>query len=98
MTIVPIVPVDASGTGFTPIQTANALAAAVSAPYVAVAAANPRRFNDTQGSADILITRTDGKFVTIDQLVSTDTAQTLAVASVNPLPTRNNPGTASTSW
>jgi hypothetical protein len=86
MTIVPIAPVDASGTGFTPMQTANALAAAVSAPFVAVAAANPRRFNDTQGSADILITRTDGKFVTIDQIVSSDTAQTLAVASVNPLP------------
>ena len=87
MTIVPITPVDsATGLGFTPIQAATALAGAVSAPFAAVPAGNPRRFNDTQGSADILITRTDGKFVTIDQIVSTDTAQTLAVASVNPLP------------
>ena len=87
MTIVPITPVDSStGIGFTPLQTANALAAAVSDPFVAVADGNPRRFNDTQGSADIVITRTDGKFVTIDQIVSTDTAQTLTVASVNPLP------------
>lgn len=86
-TIVPITPADpATGVGFTPLQTANALAGAVSDPYVAAAAANPRRFNDTQGSADIVITRSDGKFVTIDQIVSTDTAQTLTVASVNPLP------------
>ncbi len=87
MTIVPITPADTStGIGFTPLETANALAAAVSPPYIAVADGNPRRFNDTQGSADIVVTRDDGKFVTIDQVVSTDTAQTLTVASVNPLP------------
>ncbi len=86
-TVGPITPGDSvTGIGFTPLQAANALANQVAAPYTAVAAGNPRRFNDTQGSADILITRSDGKFVTIDQLCNTDTAQTLTVASINPLP------------
>jgi hypothetical protein len=87
VTVGPITPVDSStGIGFTPLQTANALAAAVPPPFVAVAAGNPRRFNDTQGSADLVITRSDGKFVTIDQVVSTDTAQVIQAVSINPLP------------
>ncbi|HUI76472.1 MAG TPA: hypothetical protein VLY24_01120 [Bryobacteraceae bacterium] len=81
-TVGPITP----SAGDTPITTATALAGLVQAPFFATPAANPRRFNDTQGSADILITNVAGLAVTIDNLVSTDTAQTLTVGSVNPLP------------
>jgi len=83
----PILPADpASGTGFTPIQTANALAALVQDPFTATATPNPRRSNDTQGSADIVIKHNAGQFVTFGVASSTDTAQTLDVGSINPLP------------
>jgi hypothetical protein len=81
-TIGPITP----AAGDTPLQTATALASLVRAPFLASADANPRRFNDTQGSADIVLRHLNELFVTIDNLVSTDTAQTLVVGSVNPLP------------
>lgn len=85
----PITPVDAAGVGFTPIQTANALAALVAAPYSATVSQNPPRFNDAVGSVDIIITENSGLAVTIDQLptaANADTAQTLTVGNVNPLP------------
>jgi hypothetical protein len=81
-TIGPITP----SAGDSPTTTATALAGLVQAPFFASPAPNPRRFNDTQGSADILIRNAAGLLVTIDNLVSTDTAQTLTVGSVNPLP------------
>jgi hypothetical protein len=83
----PITPVDAgSGAGFTPIQTANALAALVQPPFTATATANPRRSNDAQGSADIVIGHSAGQFITFGVADSSDTAQTLDVANINPLP------------
>ena len=83
----PITPVDpGSGAGFTPIQTANALAALVQPPFTATATANPRRSNDAQGSADIVIHHNAGQFITFGVADSSDTAQTLDVANINPLP------------
>lgn len=67
-----------------PINTANALAALVRAPFVANVTQNPPRFNDFVGSADIVITHSDGNHVTIDNLVSNDSRQTLMIGRVNP--------------
>jgi hypothetical protein len=71
--------------GDTPETTANALAALVQAPYTAVATRNPARFPDPAGSrsADILITEASGAHVTIDQVVSGDSRQTLTVGRMN---------------
>jgi hypothetical protein len=70
----------------TPADTANALAALVTAPFTATVTVNPAGFNDLVGnrSADILVT-IPGGLVTIDQEVSTDSRQTLAVGRPNPV-------------
>lgn len=62
--------------------TANALAALVAAPYSARVSANPARFVDPVGfsATDIIITEASGAHVSIDQLVSSDSNQTLTVA------------------
>ncbi|MEZ5425016.1 MAG: hypothetical protein R2747_02015 [Pyrinomonadaceae bacterium] len=75
------------GAGDTPLTTANALAALISAPYTAKVSENPARFNDPAGqkSADIVITETSGVRVTIDQVGSGDSRQTLKVGRANPL-------------
>lgn len=67
--------------GDTPIKTARALAALVAAPFRAVAAENPARFNDPSNrkSADIVITETGGARVTIDRERSFDSRQTIQV-------------------
>jgi len=64
-------------------KTANALAALVTAPYSAVVTVNPARFPDPPASrsADILIKPSN---VTIDQLISGDSRQTLTVGRPNP--------------
>lgn len=83
----PITPADpGTGAGFTPIQTANALAALVQDPFTATPTGNPRRSNDTQGSADIVIRHNAGQFITFGVADSSDTAQTLDVGNINPLP------------
>jgi len=71
--------------GQRPIATANALAALVRAPYSARATLNPPRFPDAIGSADIVITEASGAHVTIDNVVSRDSRQTLRVGRANPL-------------
>ncbi len=65
----------------TPLKTARALAAKVTAPYKAVAAENAARFNDpkTRRSADIVITEETGVRVRITQENSNDARQTIAV-------------------
>ncbi|MEZ5425017.1 MAG: hypothetical protein R2747_02020 [Pyrinomonadaceae bacterium] len=71
--------------GDTPLTTANALAALVSAPYTATVSQNPARFTDPvgQGSADIVITEAGGARVTIDRVLSNDTRQSLTVGRPN---------------
>lgn len=73
--------------GDTPLTTANALVAQIAAPYSATApVANAPRFNDPvgQASVDFLITEAGGARVTIDNVVSNDTRQTLSVGRANP--------------
>jgi hypothetical protein len=72
--------------GAKPADTAAALAALVSAPYVADVTINPAGFNDLVGnrSADILVT-VPGGLVTIDLELSTDARQTLTIGRPNPL-------------
>jgi hypothetical protein len=69
--------------GDTPATTANALATLVQAPYSANVTVNPARFPDgvASRSADLLITPSN---VTIDQVVSGDSRQTLTVGRPNP--------------
>ena len=69
--------------GDSPRTSANALAALVTAPYSAVVSVNPARFTDPPAarSADLVITPTN---VTVDNVVSTDSRQTLAVGRPNP--------------
>jgi hypothetical protein len=71
--------------GDTPETTARALANQVAAPYTAVVSVNPPGFQDPVGnrSADIVVT-VPGAVVTIDQPVSTDARQTLAIGRPNP--------------
>jgi hypothetical protein len=72
--------------GATPLQTAQALAALVSAPFKAIVSENPERFNDPVGrkSADILITADDGARVVIGaNTLSNDSRQRLRVARPN---------------
>jgi len=78
--------------GDTPQTSANALAALVTAPYSATVTVNPARFTDPPASrsADLLITPPD---VTIDNLVSTDSRQALAVGRPNPLNLQSWDGT-----
>lgn len=77
----------APAAGATPMATATALAAVVSAPYSAAVTQNPARFVDPvgQGSADIVITEAGGAQVTIDRVLSGDSRQTLTVGRANPL-------------
>lgn len=72
--------------GDSPLKTANALAAQITAPFVAKVSKNPARFNDPvgQGSVDILITEASGLRVDIDNVTSGDSRQTLIVARVTP--------------
>ncbi len=67
-----------------PADMAAALAALVSAPYVADVTINPAGFSDlvANRSADILIT-VPGGLVTIDQEISTDARQTLTIGRPN---------------
>jgi len=69
--------------GDTPAVTANALGALVQAPYSAVVTVNPARFPDPPAarSADLVISPSN---VTIDQVVSGDSRQTLTVGRPNP--------------
>jgi len=74
----------------TPIKTARALAAKVTAPYKAVVSENPARFVDNANlkSADILITEDSGARVTITidvPLANRETRQTISIGVVNPL-------------
>ena len=73
--------------GDTPITTANALAGQITAPFSAAVTQNPARFNDPvgQGSADLVITEAGGAKVTIDNVVSGDSRQTLTVGRPNPM-------------
>lgn len=73
--------------GDTPLTTANALAALVSAPFAAAVSENPERFNDALGSksADIVITANDGARVTLSIVTQSETRQTIAVGLPNPL-------------
>ncbi|MEA1932860.1 MAG: LysM domain-containing protein [Thermodesulfobacteriota bacterium] len=69
--------------GATPIATAQALAAkAGTAGLNANAFQNDSRPGDAAGSADLLIKKTDGTLVTLENEVSNDTTQTLIVARV----------------
>ncbi len=72
--------------GATPIVTANAIAALIAAPYSATVSRNPARFNDPAGqrSADIVITEATGVRVTIDQVLTGDSRQSLTVGRPNP--------------
>jgi hypothetical protein len=67
-----------------PADMAAALAALVTAPYVANVTVNPAGFNDPVGnrSADIVVT-VPGGLVTIDQEISTDARQVLTVGRPN---------------
>ena len=72
------------------LTTATQLAGLVQAPYTATVSPNPRRFNDALASCDILITEASGAPVSFSTpVVSNDSAQTLTVGSVNPLPAAN---------
>jgi len=74
--------------GDTPLTTANALAALITAPYQAVVSENAARLDaatDNTRSCDIVITATDGTRVTIDQVTSPAAGHTLTVGRVNPL-------------
>ena len=70
--------------GAKPEAMANALAALVAAPYVAAVTVNPAGFGDpvANRSADILVT-VPGGLVTIDQEISTDARQVLAIGRPN---------------
>lgn len=72
--------------GDTPLTTANALAALIAAPYSAAVSQNSARLNDPVGrkSADIVITEATGVRVTIDQVLTLDSRQTLSVGRANP--------------
>ena len=72
--------------GATPLATARALAARISAPYTATVSENPARFVDpvNRKSADIVITEAGGAFVTIDSEFCNDSGHTLNVGVVDP--------------
>ncbi len=73
--------------GAKPILTANALAAQIKAPFKGVVTENPARFNDPAGrkSADIVITANDGARVTISNVLTNDSRQTVSVGRPNPM-------------
>ena len=69
----------------TPAATAAALAAQISAlpGFSATVGVNPLSFINSQ-SADIVVTRSDGKEVVLDQAVSNDPRQRIGIGRVNP--------------
>lgn len=76
--------------GDTPLTTATAMAALISAPFTAAVSENPARFNDPVGSksADIVVTASDGARVTVTLVgdpATRDTRQTIAVGRPTPL-------------
>jgi hypothetical protein len=72
--------------GATPAVTAATLAALIAAPYTATVSVNPPGFTDPLGnrSADIVVTLPGDVVVTIDQEISSDPRQVLAVGRPNP--------------
>jgi len=69
----------------TPLQTANVLAALISAPFTAAVSVNPARSDRpvSAKSADIVIRASDGTRITIDQVLTEDSGQSLTVGLVD---------------
>lgn len=73
----------------TPLTTATALAAKITAPFSGAVSENPAIFGATLKSADIVITETGKTRVTIDQESTTDAQQTILVGRVRKNTTTN---------
>ena len=84
--------------GDSPLVTAQALAGLIQPPYTATVTQNPATFNRLPGrrSADIVILGPGGNDITIDNVITNDSRQSLTVANVFSL-NPGNPGTLQ-SW